>query len=158
MQSGTLPEFDVVEPVNQSKPVTYLVHILAVFSGIAGVFVANNLWFVIGIILLPFGFDRSSLDSQLILGLFTFVTFLVLGALLGFVWDKGGWKLVFSLGSLVTAIWILAFLLDGFSRNFSFNLIVRVITNTFPVLAGSCLGTYFGASYKQKQHAKDGVV
>ncbi len=153
-QSDTLSEFSAAEPVNHSKPVSVFVHVLAVFSGIIGFFVAINLWFVVGIILLPFGFDRGSLSSQLILGLLVFITFLGLGALFGFVWDKGGWKLGFSLGSLVTAVWILAFLLDVFSSGFTFNKVVSVIALTLPVLAGGCLGAYFGASYKRKQRTK----
>ena len=153
-QSDTLSEFSAAEPVNHSKPVSVFVHVFAVFSGIAGVFVANNLWFVVGIILLPFGFDRGSLSSQLILGLLVFVTFLVLGTLFGFVWDKGGWKLGFSLGGLVAVFWFLIFLLDVFSYGFTFDRVVGLITFTLPVLAGGCLGAYFGASYKQKQHTK----
>ena len=153
-QSDTVSEFSAAEPVNHSKPVSVFVHALAVFSGIAGVFVAINLWFVVGIILLPFGFDRGSLSSQLILGLLVFATFLLLGTLFGFVWDKGGWKLGFSLSGLVAAVWILAFLLDVFSSGFTFDKVVSVIPKTFPVLAGGCLGAYLGAGYKQKRHTK----
>ncbi len=153
-QSDTVSEFGTVEPINRSKPVSILVHVLAAFSGIAGVFIGFNLWFVVGIILLPFGFDRGSWSGQLSLGLLFFVTFLVLGAIFGFVRNKGGWKLGLSLGSLVVAVWISAFLLDVYSSGFTLDRVVGLITNAFPGLAGCCLGAYFGASYKQNQHTK----
>lgn len=154
MQSDTVSEFRAAEPVNRSQPVSVFVHILAVFSGIAGAFVAGNLQALLRFILMPFNIFMGFYGIQLTLGLFFFVVFLLLGAIFGFVWDKGGWKLGFSLGGLVAVFWILVSLLDGFSSNFSFNLVVSVITLTFPVLAGGCLGAYSGASYKQKQHTK----
>ena len=154
MRSDTLSEFSAAEPVNHSKPVSVFVHVLAVFSGIAGVFVAGNLHALLRFILMPFNIFMGFYGIQMILGLFFFAVFLLLGALFGFVWDKGGWKLGFSLGGLVTVFWFLIFLLDVFSYGFTFDKVVSVFTNTFPVLAGSCLGAYFGASYKQKQHTK----
>ncbi len=94
MQSGSLSEFDVVEPVNHSKPVSAFVHVLAVFSGIAGLVIAGNLQTLLRVILMPFNIFMGYYGIQLILGLFLFVIFLLLGALFGFVWDKGGWKLI----------------------------------------------------------------
>jgi hypothetical protein len=158
MQSDTLSEFSAAEPLNHSKPVSIFVHVLAVFSGIIGFFVAGNLWFAVRAIFLPLLIGVNYYGLQLILGLFLFVIFLVLGIIFGFVWDKGGWKLGFSLGGLLAIFWFLIFLLDVFSYGFTFDRVVGLITNTFPVLAGSGLGAYFVASYKQKQHAKDGVV
>ena len=154
MQSDTLSEFSADEPLNHSKPVSVFVHVLAVFSGIIGFFVAGNLEALLRVIFLPLLIGVNYYGLQLILGSILFVTFLGLGALFGFVWDKGGWKLGFSLGSLITAVWILAFLLDVFSYGFTFDRVVGLITFTLPVLAGGCLGAYFGASYKQKQQTK----
>ena len=153
-QSDTVSEFSAVEPINNTEPVSIFVHVLAAFSGIAGFFVAGQLWFAVRAIFLPFLIGVNYYGIQLILGLFLFITFLLLGAVFGFVRDKGGWKLGFSLGGLVTAVFTLAFLLDVYSSGFTLDEVVGLITNTFPVLAGGCLGAYFGASYKQNQHTK----
>lgn len=158
MQSVNFSQFGTDEPINHSKPATALVHTLAVFSGIAGFVVAYNLNNLLHIILMPFNIFIGYYGRELILGLFLFVIFLFLGALFGFKWDKGGWKLGFSLGGLVAALFTLAFLLDVFSGRFSFNLVVGAIPNIFPVLTGGCLGAYFGANYKRKQYARDNVV
>lgn len=164
MQSGTaaaaaaVSEFGAVEPGNDSKPVTSLVHALAVFSGIAGFVAAYNLHNLLHIILMPFNIFVGYYGRQLTLGLFLFVTFLLLGAIFGFKWAQGGWKLGFSLGGVVAAFFSLMFLLDVFAGSFDFNLIVGAIPNIFPVLAGGCLGAYLGANYKQKRHTKNGIV
>lgn len=154
IQSNTFSEFGAVEPNNHSKPATALVHALAVFSGIAGFVVAYNLHNLLHLILMPFNIFIGYYGRELTLGLFLLVIFLLLGAFFGFKWDKGGWKLGFSLGGLVAALFILAFLLDVFSGNFSFNLVVGAITHIFPVLVGGFLGLYFGAKYKQNQQKK----
>ena len=153
-QSDTVSEFSAAEPVNHSKPVSVFVNVLAAFSGIIGFFVAGQLWFAVRAIFLPLLIGVDYYGLQLILGLILFVVFLVLGVIFGFVWDKGGWKLGFSLGGLVAVVWFLIFLLDVFSSGFTFDQFVSVITDTFPVLAGGCLGAYVGASYKQKRHTK----
>jgi hypothetical protein len=154
VSSESVSDVSANEPANHSKPVSVFVHVLAAFSGIAGFFVAYNLHALLRFILMPYNIFMEFYGIQMILGSFLFVTFLILGALFGFVWNKGGWKLGISLGGLVVVFWVLVFPLDVFSGNFSFTLVVSVITNTFPVLAGSCLGAYFGASYKQKRHRK----
>lgn len=153
-QSDTLSEFSAAEPVNHSKPVSVFVHVLAVFSGIAGFIVAGNLQTLLRFILMPYNIFMEFYGIQMILSLFFFATFLLLGALFGFVWDKGGWKLGFSLGGLVAVFWFLLFLWNIFSSGFTFAKVVSVITLTLPILAGGCLGAYFGASYKQKRHTK----
>lgn len=156
--SGTFSELRAAEPIKHSENVTALVHVLAVFSGIAGFVAAYNLNNLLHIILMPFNIFIGYYGKELTLGLFLFVTFLLLGALFGFKWDKGGWKLGFSLGWLVAALWILAFLLDIFSGNFSFDQVFGTIMYIFPMLAGGCLGAYFGANYKQKRHTESGIL
>jgi hypothetical protein len=96
-------------------------------------------------------------NSLILTGLILFVVFLAIGAVFGFTWNKGGWKLGLSLGILplvCSGVILLAKLWSGGLPTFYVyyvHAISQIIIFTLPELLGGCIGAYFGAKYKQKR-------
>lgn len=151
MMPGDLSESNAIKPVDYSKFLNILIYGLAVICGVVGFLVATTVFWLSGS---GVGFFGSKLVAILLI----FIVFSLLGVLFGYVWDKLGWKLALSLASSTIIVWGFATLADTFSGKLRFEEVFQASILIIPTLAGSCLGVYFGAKYKQKKRINNGVV
>ena len=138
-----------------SKLATILPHALAIFCGYIGWYISTFIAIFLS------GAYRPDKKFDVMNGLFSFITFLLLGALLGFLFNKLGWKLGLSLASFVIIVWGFVFgvhifwgVRTAFSDTTSFEGFIRLILYTFPELIGGCLGAYLGAESRNRRTHK----
>jgi uncharacterized membrane protein len=147
MKPGDLSESNLVKPRDNSKFLSVLIHALAVISGMI---VFSIIFFIY--LSTEYYWSRNVWISLISLGLILFATFLAIGAVFGFTWNKGGWKLGLSLG-ILPLIFSGVLLLGAWWNEGrpTFYAISQKIIWTLPELLGGCIGAYFGAKYKQKR-------
>jgi hypothetical protein len=157
MMPGDLSESNAVKRSDYSIFFNILVHALAFIGGlIISAVTLFLLAFNLDEIRPVIGFNGFYVFS----GLIFFIVFLISGALLGFLWNKGGWKLGLSLGSS-TVIASILYVLYGFllyGDLISFETLIAFSSVTIPALLGGCVGSYFGASYKKRRRPNNGIV
>jgi hypothetical protein len=157
MKPGDLSESNLVKPTDYSVFFNILAHALAFIGGLI----------ISGILLFLFFNYSDELHSvagyngfKVVLCSMVFIPFLISGALFGFLWNKGGWKLGLSLGGSPVIAWSLLILFSLFFQGgkIDFQSIPVYLFIALPALAGGCIGSYFGASYKKRQQPNNGIV
>jgi hypothetical protein len=146
MKPGDLSESNLVKPRDYSKLLNILVHALAAISGMIVLTIVFVSYFYL--------FRGYYLDWKLSLVLF--ITFLAIGAIFGFTWNKSGWRLGLSLGSLPFVCVLFMLWSDGNHTFYDASNLIIILS--MPEIIGGCIGAYFGAKYKQKRLTNDSVV
>jgi hypothetical protein len=144
IKPGDLSEFNLVKPRDYSKLLNLLVHALAVISGMI---VFSIIFYIHLLSHTHFGWGLS---------LVLFITFLAIGAILSFTWNKSGWRLGLSLGSLPFVCVLFMLWSDGNHTFYDVSQLIIILA--MPEIIGGCIGAYFGAKYKQRQRKIETVV
>jgi hypothetical protein len=154
MMPGDLSESNLVKPTDYSKFFNVLAYSITFVSGVI----------INAIIIFSLIIHTGSLGAfgahPVVLALIFFLTFLLTGAVLGFLWSKEGWRLGLSLAGSALICWSLFVLFRIFlyGININFEVITTFFIVSIPALMGGCLGTFLGASFRQQLRPNKGVV